>query len=239
MRDRHAADVGDFGKFGLLRWLVGGDSPDLRLGVVWYYWGEDVFQYAGAQHRDGPLARCDADLYDKLAPIAMERTALVARLEHIGLLPGNTAYVGDEVPASLKRRNLWFGNAKSAVRGCDIVFLDPDNGLETENEHGRKHALYSEAAALWNASHSLVIYQHIPRTGTSQAVKATCNNLRAELEKAQPVPLVYHRGSSRAFIVIPNPASPRVCGLLRERIDAFLNSAWGTGNNPHFTIIGC
>ena len=36
MQDRYTGDVGDFGKYGLLRWLCGQDAAPLRLGVVWY-----------------------------------------------------------------------------------------------------------------------------------------------------------------------------------------------------------
>src|ERR1700684_4163658 len=37
MQDRYVGDVGDFGKFGLLRALCGESHPlPLKLGVVWY-----------------------------------------------------------------------------------------------------------------------------------------------------------------------------------------------------------
>ena len=38
MQDRYAGDIGDFGKYGLLRALCGedGHGPALRLGVLWY-----------------------------------------------------------------------------------------------------------------------------------------------------------------------------------------------------------
>ena len=40
MRNQYVADVGDFGKLGLLRALAGvagsGDGPCLSVGVVWY-----------------------------------------------------------------------------------------------------------------------------------------------------------------------------------------------------------
>lgn len=38
VQDRYAGDVGDFSKYGLLRWLTAsvGEHPPLSLGVVWY-----------------------------------------------------------------------------------------------------------------------------------------------------------------------------------------------------------
>ena len=38
MQDRYVGDVGDFGKYGLLRALCGGD---LTLGVVWYLYPDE------------------------------------------------------------------------------------------------------------------------------------------------------------------------------------------------------
>ena len=39
MQDQYVGDIGDFGKYGLLRHLTGIQTPrlkTLRLGVVWY-----------------------------------------------------------------------------------------------------------------------------------------------------------------------------------------------------------
>ena len=38
VQDRYVGDVGDFGKYGLLRALCGGD---LTLGVVWYLYPDE------------------------------------------------------------------------------------------------------------------------------------------------------------------------------------------------------
>lgn len=43
MQDKFVADIGDFGKYGLLRTLAGIEPkarPGYRLGVVWYF-GDD------------------------------------------------------------------------------------------------------------------------------------------------------------------------------------------------------
>jgi hypothetical protein len=42
MQDRYFGDVGDLGKYGLLRALSGlNEEPQLRLGVVWYLFPDE------------------------------------------------------------------------------------------------------------------------------------------------------------------------------------------------------
>ena len=71
MQDRYTGDVGDFGKYGLLRCLRGPDAAPLRLGVVWYRTDSDIVDAdpvndgkhvaysatAGTSGRSGPAIR--------------------------------------------------------------------------------------------------------------------------------------------------------------------------------------
>jgi hypothetical protein len=47
MQYRYAGDLGDFLKFGLLRWLAPPDSPWPRLGVIWYRTADEVHNADG------------------------------------------------------------------------------------------------------------------------------------------------------------------------------------------------
>ena len=76
MQDRHAGDLGEFLKFGLLRWLAPPDSPWPRLGVIWYRTADEVHNADGKHvacltpgRSAGPLRQLDPDPYDRLARI--------------------------------------------------------------------------------------------------------------------------------------------------------------------------
>jgi hypothetical protein len=58
--------------------------------------------------------------------------------------------------------------ADERMAGADVVFLDPDNGLQIRScrygaRRSSKFVYWSERRALWARGHSIVVYQHLPR----------------------------------------------------------------------------
>jgi hypothetical protein len=161
MQDRYAGDVGDFGKFAILRALAGGR----RLGVCWYRCSG-----AGEHNHDGKhvdyLAR--PERYRHLDPTAFDAMARVVRserslraLERCDLVPGAT-YHGDEVPRRRDERRAWFARLCRAVDHCDLVFTDADNGLEWSTL-GPKCVARDEVRALRRRGRALLLYHHQTR----------------------------------------------------------------------------
>ena len=265
MQDRFVGDVGDFGKYGLLRALTRGlagceqDKPTgygdggraLRLGVIWYYVATNgqlpplgrAFQYLfNPSPGEQRLVECDLELLEIMRRLIGQGQRSVAAVEQSDALPADTVYFRDEVPANARVRFEWFALAANSVGECDLVFLDPDNGLN--NAAGQQFATYEEAAQLWMQGKSLVIYQALKRNGNAEEqIQAHADQLRNALGIYGPagkiIALRFHRTLARIFFVIPNPANPEIARLLRERIESFLECCWGTGRNPHFTRVDC
>ena len=252
MQDKYAGDIGDFGKYGLLRWLCGdrGDGRQLRLGVIWYYVATDgqlpplgnaftyLFNPSPAEQR---LVECDSELIEILRRLINQSQRSVADVEQSDVLPADTVYFRDEVPADAGERLRWFALAANLVGECDLVFLDPDNGLS--GNAGQQFATYDEAAQLYGAGKSLVIYQSFGRVGAGIEIQQHAVALRRELGIDGPlgeiIALRFRRRFARVFFVIPNPDKPDVADLLRERVASFMASPWGTGRDPHFTCVNC
>ena len=265
MQDRFVGDVGDFGKYGLLRWLCGVTTTGrtLRLGVIWF-WNPD--SKPQVVHLDGPhpcqqaylyvcnpsagelvLRECDRELFEILRRIVIGRQRSVADVEQSGALPEDTVSFSDEVPDDdLMDRMNWFEDAIAAIPECDVIFLDPDNGLEPVDKQRDQvlpiHARHQDAAPFWDKGKSLIIYQHLNRNGnTEEQIGAHAAKLRYVLGIKGPpgeiIALVFHRRISRVFFVIPNPANPEVAELLRNRVCSFIDSPWGKGG--HFTRVDC
>ena len=154
MQNRYVGDIGDFGKYGLLRFLCGrrevpGESPSsdsyLRLGVVWYLYPDESGNadgkhtaYLSPEHRSHEAFRaCDPDLYDELRRLIEPENRNIAAVQRSGILPEDTVYYEPSLsylprtprPVRQAERTSWLEGALDAMSGADMVFVDPDNGL--------------------------------------------------------------------------------------------------------------
>ena len=139
MRDQFVGDIGDFAKYGLLRALVR-DGGAARLGVVWYanrddpgssHGGEITYLNKGV----GFYYQCDPELYSSLDAIVHSGRRRISAVEESGLLGKDTPFWSELTPGSRPQRAIWLAGALQRVEGCDLVFLDPDNGI---SDRGRR-----------------------------------------------------------------------------------------------------
>ena len=112
MQNRYVADVGDFGKYGLLRYLSGQTACDdlerLTLGLVWYMHHDERHGVdKTAVNRDGKhtgylvrtpdddrkeFRECDIDLWEKLRDLLFRDARCVHCAREMGILPDDTAF---------------------------------------------------------------------------------------------------------------------------------------------------
>ena len=143
MRDQFVGDIGDFAKYGLLRTLICDGSAARRLGVVWYA-NEDA---RDSSHGEGvsylednasSYRACDHDLYDSLRSVVRSGRRRIFTVEESGLLGVDTPFWSELTPGRSPQRTGWLAGALKRVEGCDLVFLDPDNGLRLESASGAR-----------------------------------------------------------------------------------------------------
>ena len=256
MQNKYVGDVGDFGKHGLLRFLSGmtsnDDNPWLRLGVIWYMHhderhGNDANKVSTDGNHTEYLTRtpkydraifrdCDCVLWEKLRDLVFREARCVHCVEGAKLLPDDTRYFNAMLyfptymrrPAREEMRESWLTAAHRRVDGADLVFVDPDNGLFSEDKmftkDGPKHVYVTDLQALWNRGQSLVVYHQLGRDSITPAQTVEgASRLRDGLDGAEPISLVFRRGPARAFYVMPQPDH---AAIIRGRIDQFLDSPW-------------
>lgn len=183
MQDRYAGDVGDFGKFSLLRYLL--DNTEHNLGVIWYLFPNESHNTDGG-HIDYftklSFLHCDKYLCEMLSNV-VSGTRSVAALEKGGLLPDNTVYFSERLdfhlhyPSQRKqdrearqiKRIEWLNQAVIKTSKCKAIFLDPDNGLQIsscqkiDQLKSGKFSYYSEIAELTKDKAISIIYHHLNR----------------------------------------------------------------------------
>ena len=240
MQDRFIGDVGDFGKYGLLRALAGIHpevKPLLSLGVVWYRNAVGQTQPRSPGKDAGYLAQperfrdCDPVLFDTLNELVTSGERNLCALERSGVLGGATFH-GQAVPRNTNARKQWTNRALEAVDASKVVFVDPDVGLAPATaKNSPAHAQLTEIKPVVERAQTLVIYQSFGRKGNhpEQMTGWGESQPRALRFMGAARILRFRSGSPRAFIILPAADHAE---LIDERIRKMLASPW----SQHFAL---
>lgn len=228
MRHNYVGDIGDYMKYSLLRQLAGntGTGHKRRLGIVWYLY-EDPCKPTDGNHIKylEPAQRekhrpTDPELYDKLQQLITEGDRHISAIRRRGILPADTVYYEEPLSLShlpkgnkeamamrLNHRTQWLEGALKATKDCDIIFVDPDNGLEVKStprhhDRGPKSTYYDELKPFWQRGQSLVIYQH---KNMHESAEQQVKNRQAEMQEhfgQIPEAHYYPASGGRIFFVL-------------------------------------
>jgi hypothetical protein len=260
MQDRYTGDVGDFGKYGLLRALCRPDiRPQLKLGVVWYLVPSEIHNEDGkhinylqalTKASTRRLRTCDPTLYEGLRKLLINdrneivtKNRRVAAIETSDLLPQGTVFYN--VPLSYSRqmstsdrlgvRGSWMERALELTALADLIFLDPDNGIECKSVErtdltGPKYVYWDEIGFFVDRGQSVVIYHHLNRSCPSTV---QVERFRIEFCKRMPRDcktsnIIYRRGTRRAYFIV---TAAKHRAAIVDRLSK-VQTVWGN----HFVI---
>lgn len=209
MKNQYFGDVNDFRKYGLLRAIT--HAAQFRLSVAWMLTPDDGSadgKFTAYLEKPNAWRSHDPELFDGIrALMNSEAPRSVGLIESTDLLPG-AAYHSTIVPDSAPDRDLWFENLRAEMAGSDLVFFDPDNGVEIKSlPYGRrkssKFIYWHEIEDVWNAGSSVLIYQHFIREKRERFVGRTLAALRERAAES------YVEAFSTAHVVFLLALQPR------------------------------
>lgn len=207
MKEQYVGDINDYRKYALLRRLARGGFT--RIGVCWMLTPPDgrndgsLLSYLDkADHR-----HLDPPLFELLGTVrnAPDLRRLVL-IEESGIIPSAT-YVNRLVPDGFIERQAWFSHVLESLKDTDLVFFDPDNGLNVRSVskgqvNSSKYLYRDEVRVTYGAGHSILIYQHFPREERGGFVRRIADDLCA----LAPVSEVWvFRTSHVAFFLVTQP----------------------------------
>ena len=184
MKNQYFGDINDYRKYGLIRALQA--ETRLRVLVAWMLTPDDdrsdgqLRSYLGQPDR---WQRFDTELYQGLRALLQANSApAVALIERSGLLR-NAEYFSEIVPDDAELRRAWAGRLVQASSRSELVFLDPDNGLEVPSQsfgrkYSSKYAYWPEVEQIWQGGASLLIYQHYRREKRSTFIPRMVDDFR-------------------------------------------------------------
>ena len=218
MQNRYVGDIGDYLKLGILRGL----APGYRLGVAWWLYPDENHnrdgRHTGYLQQPGRWRHYDPELFDALAQIVARNRRNVRALEATNLLPHAVfanEFIPTNGPASQRKqaRCDWLAKVKRQLADANIMFVDPDNGLEPSGFNQRsasagKSVMFSELLELTRPGRSLIVYHHHTRRvgGHHAEIDYWANRLRAI-------------GLTTVDALRARPYSPRVYFLLNASPD--------------------
>lgn len=189
MKEQYVGDVNDYRKYALLRLL---SRSGLRLGVCWMLTPNDTRSDGNklGYLDQAKQERHDPELFALLRRVRDEPDARrLILIEGSEILPG-AVFVNTIVPETLFERQLWFKQSSAALAEIDLIFFDPDNGMEVGSvakgrRNSSKYVYRDELAATYRAGHSLLVYQHFQRKERESFIRDVANDLRRAAADAE------------------------------------------------------
>lgn len=240
MKNQYFGDVGDFGKYGLLSAL---SSSGMKLGVNWYLTNNDTKtdgKFIEYLHKP-EFVDSDAELADflKLCIDLGKRNVSEIRsfkrfngfefhddileLKHIKAL----SEAGRRKRAAARTK--WFEDSLVRLSSCNLIFCDPDNGIEPKamskiGIDSVKYVMIDEIKIMIENGHSLVIYNHRDRS-TEESYISRFKEIENQLSNDITLRVIrFNRYSARDYLVFMQENHKN---QLNEQIDQFLsNQKW-------------
>ncbi len=193
MKDQYFGDINDYRNYGLLRLLCGADG--LSLGIAWMLTAPDGRrdgERVAYLHQPERYRRFDPPLFDALRDIVLHhRRRRILCAEELSLFPG-ARFFNDEFTDDLRQREALLPRLLDQFADCDVIFFDPDNGLEVKSRPwGRKdsckYLYWREVETTYQRGHSVLIFQHFPRVDRAAYTAEAKRQLRQ------------HTGAARVF----------------------------------------
>ncbi|MEQ9038602.1 MAG: hypothetical protein RIE24_09630 [Silicimonas sp.] len=170
-----------------------GQDGKVRFGVCWMLTAPDrssdgnrrAYLLQPAVHR-----QFDPGLFDNLASLDDEpHGTRLLRIEDAGTIPG-AIYSNGHLSDSTKDRMAFWIAARRALAEADIVFLDPDNGLDVPSvqpgqRNSSKYVTLQEVRSFYAAGKPVLIYQHYPRQKRSQFLEQCGDRLSEAMPDAR------------------------------------------------------
>jgi len=233
MKNQYVGDIGDYGKYGLLRFL---SKHGIRIGINWYLTENDrsndgIF----ISYLNQPSNRCcDPELFDTLKEIAPRSDKNVQMIKNAGIISNAYYYSAvlknSESDSKAKKinRRLWYNSSNLFLQDAELIFADPDNGISyrktAANKDSEKYVLPEEIVEYYHSGKDVVFYCHKGRR-KQEDWEETKTGIRKWIRDAQILAVTFHRGTQRSYIFVLHPDSYR---RYEQILSDFLSTEWNS-----------
>jgi hypothetical protein len=224
----------------------------VHLAIVWCLFPDENHNNDGRHItylKKEEFRHLDPKLFNKLKVLVENGSREVSAIAAERLLPPQTMFFGKHIAKQFEHgsrflpservayRAEWLSDCLAATRDREIVFFDPDNGIEiasVDKKHPKagKYVFWDELRQFWDRGQSLIIYHHLNRTASVyQQMNALTERLSREIPgRYRLVRLIFRRGSCRSYWLL---LQSDIADLVEERAAKMMHSGW----RQHFEMI--
>ena len=227
MKNQYFGDINDYKKYGLLRSII--EATGFQMLVAWMLTSNDGGpdgRFTEYLQRPDKYRIHDPLLFDGLQQLLnRDEGRYVGLIESTDLLP-QADYFSEVTPDFAPHRTRWFDALLNSIGNGDMVFLDPDNGLEIKSKpygskYSSKYIYWREVERIWSEGKSLLVYQHFIREKRQKFVQ----RMLTALEQATPESFVEAFSTADVlFLMALQPDHHRFHRPICETVQA----RWGT-----------
>lgn len=235
MQDKYTGDIGDFGKYILLKKIHALGKAKIQLGVNWYHCtaiephstdGKHISYLSSSNKYRDKFSQCDPLLYNQLSNIVNSNQRSINAIENDCILPAGTIFYSNPLTAkynskdkSQLNRDLWFHQSASRLQKADIIFLDPDNGIAPSSAlvteaRAVKYTFIHEIEAYYKNGKSVIVYNHRDRSPAEQYNRKLLDTAKLLGCAVNAKVLRFKRVSVRDYLILPQPHHNEIFKLL-------------------------
>jgi len=220
LKDQYFGDVNDYRKYGLLRCIA---EVGLKIGVCWLLTPDDRKGHGELRRYLAEPERWrdyDNQLYDALQRLGDPKVPRTVKYAHEWSLVPGARYFTERLADQAEARDIYFHAAFTALAGSDLIFFDPDNGLEVSSTpRGSKgsaaYVYRREIGEAFKKGYSILLYQHYPRVNRARFAHFLADRLAEELGAAEVSAFVT---SHVVFFLVQQPGHRRALAAASESV---------------------
>ncbi len=208
MKNQYFGDINDYKKYSLLRLLSGWGQ--IETAVCWVL-TEDDDRTDGRRirylERPDIWRSYDPIVFEHLREYVLEKGVRnISHIEKDNILP-KCRFYKEFIYDDIDSRTRFFKKFLEFAQGSDLVFFDPDNGLEVKSvprgrKRSSKYIYWSEVEVAYRSGHSILLYQHFPRKPRESFIRSLIHQFKA-LDGIRNV--IFYCTFHMAFLLIPQP----------------------------------
>lgn len=183
MKDQYFGDINDYRKYGLIRGLT--NFGCIRTAVCWMLTPDAEGNVDGRKmsYLGNPKVyrHHDPQLFDLLHSQVLGSDVRCVNTPAMREILPNTQFGDTSVPTEVAAREGWLHDFLAASADADILFFDPDNGMEVPSvrkgtKESPKYLYWDELSAAYAAGHSVLVYQHFQRVQRKEFIVRLSQN---------------------------------------------------------------